>query len=257
MRPERGKPYVCVDVDLPRHEKVERLSDPAHGLGLWLALTCYVRETLPETAIVPKRYAERLWGNPKNRKLLGEMVSVDLLKDVGDHYEVLRYAPRNQTKGMVAEAKAKTREKVAKSRKEAASRNQDVTGYGGGQKPFPSISTSVVLSGSQGEGPGGRTPGLVRLTDPLPTELREAARLHGMPDSAIEDEWKSFVGRNDGQILPSVSGYWQTWVMNGKRRLAPVAPRKANGRALVQGGPKLYETSEDVARKAAEGGHDG
>jgi hypothetical protein len=156
MPPERLKAFVFVDVDLPRNHRVESLSDPAHGLALWLAMTCYIRETLADAPLVPKQYARRLWGNPKNVKTLTEMVARDLIADRGSDYEVLRYEPRNQLKRDVEQAREKARLKTKKWRDEkaAAESNQalgvtgHVTGTGEVTLQLPSTSTSLSLSSS-------------------------------------------------------------------------------------------------------------
>ncbi|HSY22336.1 MAG TPA: hypothetical protein VK841_09490 [Polyangiaceae bacterium] len=73
--------------------------------------------------LVPKRYAETLWGDRKNKVRLVEMVHHQLLGERDGFYEVLRYAPRNQTKAMVEEARKNARERMSKLR---ASRSANV-----------------------------------------------------------------------------------------------------------------------------------
>ena len=100
MSKPREKHYICMDVDLPRNERLLMTSDPGYCLGLWSAMTAYAREALSDGR-VPKLYASGLWSNQSNASRLKEMVDVGLLEDAGSHYVVLKYAPRNQTKAMV------------------------------------------------------------------------------------------------------------------------------------------------------------
>ncbi len=56
---------------------------------------------------------------------------------------------------------------------------------------------------------------VVRRTDALPAELREAAKMLGVRD--IDTAWLKFTGHNDGQVIP-VSGWWQKWCADEKKR---------------------------------------
>jgi hypothetical protein len=116
MKERRGKPYACVDVDVPTHRRFQSNSDPAGAFGLWTAMLCYAREQETD-GLVPKRYAESLWGDRRNPKRLKEMCANDLLADRGADYEILRYAPRNQTKAMITQAKGQARDRMAELRK--------------------------------------------------------------------------------------------------------------------------------------------
>lgn len=113
---KRDKPYACVDVDLPMHPRIVKCADPGGALGLWLAMTTYSREHLTD-ALVPKALALGLWGDAKrNGPRLKDLLANELLADRGDEYEVLRYAPRNQTKAMVEADRAAARSRMAKHR---------------------------------------------------------------------------------------------------------------------------------------------
>lgn len=143
-RVDREKPYICVDVDLPRNERLELVDDPAGCLGIWTALTCYAREQLTDGR-VPKRYAESLWGDKKNAARLKDMCRVGLLDEDETHYGILRYAPRNQTKESVEGARKKAREYMAEKRKRSnvVSSNNELTTTGKTPDVAISISTSI------------------------------------------------------------------------------------------------------------------
>ena len=115
MAIDRDKLYICVDVDLVRNERVLNLEEPLACLGLWQVMTSYARESLTD-GMVPKRYAETLFGDTKNVSRLADMVQVGLIAEHEKHYEVLRYAPRNQTRAMVEESRKSARERSAKHR---------------------------------------------------------------------------------------------------------------------------------------------
>ena len=144
----RDKPYICMDIDLPTHERIVNLSDPARGLGLWAAMTAHTRQQLKD-GHVPKRLAIALWGDKRNAKLLTEMVAVGLLIEHEATYELYKYAPRNQTKAMVEAAKEKARTKMAAWRAERDKKRRVtelVTGNETGSLPLSPTSTSDLSS---------------------------------------------------------------------------------------------------------------
>lgn len=192
------KPFICVDVDLPRNPRVVGLSEPAACLGLWTALTAYAREELTN-GMVPKRYARALWGDQKNPKRLDEMVDVGLLADRGDQFEVLRYSPRNQTKDMVEDARAKARDRMrnvrANSRRTVDERSGDVL-------------TSTSLS-SDSEGEPERVSGTVPVApavDDLPPRRRANATDDGAMGGAVA-AWAEGIRSVTGQPFVTPRGF--------------------------------------------------
>lgn len=122
MTVEREKVFVCVDTDLAQHPRILACRDSAGCLGLWVAMTAYSRLHMLDGR-VPKRYALSVWGDPRNPERLTDMVQQKLLVDHGEEYEILRYAPRNQTRAMVEKAKFESRKRMSDWRARQAAKD--------------------------------------------------------------------------------------------------------------------------------------
>lgn len=228
------KPYICVDIDLARHDRLLSCSDPGYCLGLWVALAAYVRENLPDGgARIPKMYAHGLWeGVRRNVKLLQEMVAVDLLADVGSHYVIQRYAPRNQTKEMVEESRRKARDRM-RTKRGSTSVRANISGTNGEQGAHVRglLFTSPSLSGSDlSKGECERESGVLQPNTPIPDELREAARMLEIQD--IESAWLKFTGDRAGHVVEHLAGAWQAFCASWRgieRRQRDRDRQRANG----------------------------
>ena len=140
---KREKPYACADVDLPEHPRIFACRDSGGCLGLWLAMACYSRSHLTDGR-VPKKYAFGLWGDPRNGDRLVDMVTNALLAEDGEHYVILRYAPRNQTREMVDDAKRKQRKRMSDWRAEQARKKAVAEANGNGVVTRDERSTNDV-----------------------------------------------------------------------------------------------------------------
>ncbi len=163
----REKPFICMDTDLPQHERIHACSEPGYAVGLWVTLAAYVRQVLPDGgARIPKAHAHGLWDNSsKNKKILREMVASGLLEETPSHYVVLRYAPRNQTKEMVEADREAARLRMSNARKNKKVTNAVVPRTTGERSqnspseflPLP-LSVDLPTSGSEIPDVGERSP---------------------------------------------------------------------------------------------------
>lgn len=232
---DRGKHFICLDVDLARHERIMSLDEPLACLGLFAAMTMHARELLtggPTGGRVAKRTAETMCGE-RNRARLKQMVTSGLLNETDTHYEIVKYAPRNQSPVMVEESRRGGRERKAESRARLADVTRDSGVTDGGNEGDPlstrgrartSTSPSGFVDSSSPPGvQGGPLPAntdrMVRPSDPMPDGAAEVlARLAmnefgGVAVRDVSLEWGKFCGHYDGKLwLSQVAGKWQKWI---------------------------------------------
>jgi hypothetical protein len=111
MNVRRTKPYVCVDCDYAEHFRFQETKDLEAAAGTWLR--CLVHSRAQEQdGIVKLSWLRRTFAGKKFTRV-DELVRVGLLRkrDDGD-YEIHAYAPRNQTKAVINEERAGTRERM-------------------------------------------------------------------------------------------------------------------------------------------------
>jgi hypothetical protein len=111
MRVRRPKPYVCVDCDYAEHFRFQDTRDLEVTAGTWLRCLAHSRAQ-EQDGIVTRSWLRRAFAG-KRFKRVAELVRVGLLhaRDDGD-YEIHAYAPRNQTKAMLAEERGNARERM-------------------------------------------------------------------------------------------------------------------------------------------------
>lgn len=250
MTERREKPYICVDTDLPDHDRLLTCDDPAGCLGLWVALTAYSRQYLTDGK-VPKKYAVAKWGDRKNAVRLAQMSGSGLLVDHGSWYEILRYAPRNQTKAMVEDARGKARTRMANVRANKSRTGGEVpVGFVEHAQVVPtSISlslSSLVTAPDLDRDPGGSTRGgaapaaaaaesgtlpiaktisyprptlapVPRVIDPelaLTDDARAQAEMLGFTQTDVIAYWKKFKAKCADQGWTSCDFYakWSYWI---------------------------------------------
>jgi hypothetical protein len=124
LRVRRAKPYVCVDIDFAEHHRFQATADVDAAAGTWLRCLAYSRAQ-EQDGIVKAGWLRRTFA--ANYERVDELVKVGLLclRPDGD-YEIHAYAPRNQTRAMIEEERASTRERVRHFRRSGRS---DVTRY--------------------------------------------------------------------------------------------------------------------------------
>jgi hypothetical protein len=166
LRVRRPKPYVCVDCDFAEHFRFQDTKDLEAAAGTWLRCLAYSRAQ-EQDGVVKASWLKRTFARTYER--IDELVAVGLLRvrEDGD-YELHAYAPRNQTRAMLADSRETTRLRVATWRERLASEGNgepehasgdDVTRYNGvtrGEKEadktpcnaFVPTSTSINTSSS-------------------------------------------------------------------------------------------------------------
>jgi hypothetical protein len=107
----RTKPYVCVDCDYAEHFRFQATRDLEVAAGTWLRCLTHSRAQ-EQDGIVTLSWLRRTFAGKKFKRV-DELVRVGLLltRDDGD-YEIHAYAPRNQTKAMLAEERGNARERM-------------------------------------------------------------------------------------------------------------------------------------------------
>jgi hypothetical protein len=115
MSIRRAKPYVCVDCDFADHPRFLSVRDLEVSAGAWLRCLAYSRAQELD-GVVKRAWVKRTFTKKKLRRI-EELVAVGLLRvrDDGD-YELHAYAPRNQTKAMLDEARSERRDRAARWR---------------------------------------------------------------------------------------------------------------------------------------------
>jgi hypothetical protein len=152
LRVRRPKPYVCVDCDFADHFRFQETKDLEAAAGTWLRCLAYSRAQ-EQDGVVKATWLRRTFSRTYER--VEELVAVGLLRlrEDGD-YELHAYAPRNQTRAMLAESRETTRQRVATWRERAASdrdgepehaSSDDVTRYSG-------VTSDVVTRDEDGVG---------------------------------------------------------------------------------------------------------
>jgi hypothetical protein len=118
LKVRRTKPYVCIDVDFAEHFRFQKSADLDATTGTWLRCMAHSRAQELD-GVVPAGWVKRTFVDHMDR--IEDLISVGLLllRDDGD-YELRAYAPRNQTRAMMATQRKATRKRVRKWRKEAA-----------------------------------------------------------------------------------------------------------------------------------------
>lgn len=243
------KPFVCVDVDIPRNPRVASLEDPAGSLGLWLSMLAYSREQLTD-GVVPKRYAVSMWGEAKkNEARLAGMIGAELIADHGDRYEVLRYAPRNQTRGMVEEARRRARERMTGVRANRTRTVCEPTEKFAEQAGVVLTSTSLSSLSLSREGESERE---IRVDDKLTDELREIASMNAVQD--VESAWRRFCGKRAGRWV-HVAGEWQAWCVSWakyerseRERNRAKEPPRSPAKRVVDVQARLAQEAEERRR---------
>jgi hypothetical protein len=115
MSIRRAKPYVCVDCDFADHPRFLSVRDLEVSAGVWLRCLAYSRAQELD-GVVKSAWVKRTFAKKKLRRI-EELVAVGLLRvrEDGD-YELHAYAPRNQTKAMLDEARSERRDRAARWR---------------------------------------------------------------------------------------------------------------------------------------------
>jgi hypothetical protein len=111
MNVRRTKPYVCVDCDYAEHFRFQETKDLEAAAGAWLRCLAHSRAQ-EQDGVVKLSWLRRTFVGKKFRRV-DELVRVGLLRkrDDGD-YEIHAYAPRNQTKAVIDEERAGTRDRM-------------------------------------------------------------------------------------------------------------------------------------------------
>jgi hypothetical protein len=111
LRVRRPKPYVCVDCDFADHFRFQETKDLEAAAGTWLRCLAYSRAQ-EQDGIVKPSWLRRTFSRTYER--VDELVAVGLLRlrEDGD-YELHAYAPRNQTREMLAEDRLAARERMS------------------------------------------------------------------------------------------------------------------------------------------------
>jgi hypothetical protein len=111
MRVHRPKPYVCIECDFEDHVRFLNCRDLDLAAGVWLRCLAHSRRQELD-GVVPRSFLRRACPG-KRFKRVDELVRVGLLRlrEDGD-YEIHAYAPRNQTRAMLAEERGNARERM-------------------------------------------------------------------------------------------------------------------------------------------------
>jgi hypothetical protein len=127
MTVRRTKPYVCVDCDYAEHFRFQETRDLEAASGTWLRCLAHSRAQ-EQDGIVKISWLRRTFVG-KRFKRVDELVRVGLLRkrDDGD-YEIHAYAPRNQTKIMIEDERAGTRQRMSALR-ERGRNGESVTAH--------------------------------------------------------------------------------------------------------------------------------
>ncbi len=138
MRVRRPKPYVCVDCDFAEHFRFQDTKDLEAAAGTWLRCLAYSRAQ-EQDGVVKATWLRRTFARTYDR--VEELIAVGLLRVRKDgDYELHAYAPRNQTRAMLADSRETTRMRVATWRERSVSgrdaepedaASDDVTRYSG------------------------------------------------------------------------------------------------------------------------------
>jgi hypothetical protein len=142
---------VCVDCDFAEHFRFQDTNDLEAAAGTWLRCLAYSRAQ-EQDGVVKASWLKRTFARTYER--VDELVAVGLLRlrEDGD-YELHAYAPRNQTRSMLAESREMTRQRVATWRERSASdrdgelepaSTDDVTRYKG-------VTSDVVTTDAEPE----------------------------------------------------------------------------------------------------------
>jgi hypothetical protein len=152
----RTKPYVCVDCDYAEHFRFQGTKDLEVAAGTWLRCLTHSRAQ-EQDGIVTLSWLRRTFAGKKFKRV-DELVRVGLLRnrDDGD-YEIHAYAPRNQTKAMLAEERGNARERMRAVRALRAQNASDEEGDVPPNKRVThalvptSTSTSISISSSSSD----------------------------------------------------------------------------------------------------------
>jgi hypothetical protein len=111
VRVRRPKPYVCLDCDFADHFRFQDTRDLEVSAGTWVRCLAHSRAQ-EQDGVVTRSWLRRAFPG-KRFKRVEELVRVGLLhvRDDGD-YEIHAYAPRNQTKAMLAQERGNARERM-------------------------------------------------------------------------------------------------------------------------------------------------
>jgi hypothetical protein len=149
MRVRRPKPYVCVDCDYAEHFRFQDTRDLEVTAGTWLRCLAHSRAQ-EQDGVVKLSWLRRSFAG-KRFKRVEELVRVGLLhvRDDGD-YEIHAYAPRNQTKAMLAEERGNARDRMRVVRalraENSTPEEEDVRANNHRTNAFVPTSTSISSS---------------------------------------------------------------------------------------------------------------
>ena len=127
MKVRRAKPYVCIDVDFAEHFRFQATTDIDAAAGAWVRCLAHSRAQ-EQDGVVMAGWLRRAFATTYER--VEELVKVGLLHPLPDgNYEIHAYAPRNQTREMMTEDRAATRERVRQWRQSGSPKRPHVTRY--------------------------------------------------------------------------------------------------------------------------------
>ncbi len=148
MRVRRPKPYVCVDCDFAEHFRFQDTKDLEAAAGTWLRCLAYSRAQ-EQDGVVKASWLRRTFARTYER--VDELVAVGLLRlrEDGD-YELHAYAPRNQTRAMLAEDRLAARERMSAVRVRPRKHRATKQGAGGARRTRDSVSHKRARTGARG-----------------------------------------------------------------------------------------------------------
>jgi hypothetical protein len=154
MKVHRPKPYVCVECDFAEHLRFQKTKDLENAIGTWMRCLTHSRAQ-EQDGLVTQSWLRRAFVG-KRFKRVEELVRVGLLhvRDDGD-YELHAYAPRNQTKAMLAEVRGNARERMRAVRalraESSTPEEEDVRANNHRTNAFVPTSTSISISSSSSD----------------------------------------------------------------------------------------------------------
>jgi hypothetical protein len=115
VKVRRPKPYVCIDCDYAEHHRFQDTADIEAAAGTWLRCLAYSRAQ-EQDGVVKASWLRRTFADRFER--VEELVRVGLLRTRADgDFEIHAYAPRNQTRAMLDEARMDARERMSALRR--------------------------------------------------------------------------------------------------------------------------------------------
>ena len=169
MRVRRPKPYVCVDCDFAEHFRFQDTKDLEAAAGTWLRCLAYSRAQ-EQDGVVKASWLKRTFARTYER--VDELVAVGLLRlrEDGD-YELHAYAPRNQTRAMLAEDRLAARERMSAVRVRPRKHRATKQGAGSARRTRTSVSRERLVrtpKGAHAKSPNRAPRGLFCTTNEPP-----------------------------------------------------------------------------------------